>query len=140
MAKSWGIQDLAKHFFIIAGEEAGPKSNKMGGIWNVIDGEAHALATLFNSDTLESKDERKILVVGPYYGHRGADWNGGLNQITNMGEFGPLNIDAELQKSLEFLEKSGIKVFTGEKRVGKTRIAYLQFQTSDFGKILTTYM
>ena len=140
MAKNWGIQDLAKHFFIIAGEEAGPKSNKMGGIWNVIDGEAHALATLFNSDTLESKDEKKILVVGPYYGHRGADWNRGLNRITNMEEFGPLSIDAELQKSLESLEKSGIKVFTGEKRVGKTRIVYLQFQTSDFGKILTTYM
>jgi hypothetical protein len=30
-----------------------------------------------------------------------------------------------------FLEKSGIKVFTGEKKVGKTGIGYLQF--SDFG-------
>ena len=98
------------------------------------------LATLFNSGTLESKDEKEILVVGPYYGYRGADWNRGLNRITNMEEFSPLNIDGELQRSLEFLEKSGIKVFTGEKLVGKTRIGYLQFQTSDFGKILTTYM
>jgi len=57
-----------------------------------------------------------------------------------MEEFVSLNLDEELQKSLEFLEKSGIMVFTGEKRVGKTIISYLQFQTSDFGKILTTYM
>jgi glycosyltransferase involved in cell wall biosynthesis len=140
LQKNWGIQDLAKHFFIIAGEEAGPKSNKMGGIWNVIDGEAHTLATILNSETLESQDEKVILVAGPYYGHRGADWNRGLNRITNMGEFGPLNIDGELQKSLDSLEMSGIKVFTGEKLVGKKRIGYLQFQTSDFGKILTTYM
>ena len=87
-----------------------------------------------------TKDEKEILVAGPYYGHRGADWNRGLNRITNMEEFGPLNIDGELQKSLESLEKSGIKVFTGEKLVGKTRIGYLQFQTSDFGKIRSTYM
>ena len=131
---------MGNHYFIITGEEAGPKSNKMGGIWNVIDGEAHTLATLFNSSTLQSKDEAKILVVGPYYGHSGADWNRGLNRITNMEEFGPLSIDVKLQKSIELLEKSGIKVFTGEKRVGKTRISYLQFQTSYFGKILTTYM
>lgn len=131
---------MENHYSIIAGEEAGPRSNKMGGIWNVIDGEAHALATLFNSGTVKSKNEKKILVVGPYYGHRGADWNRGLNRITNMEELAPLNIDAELQKSLEFLEKSGIKVFTGEKKVGKTGIGYLQLQTSDFGKIITTYM
>ena len=37
-----------------------------------------------------------------------------------MEEFSPLNIDGELQRSLESLEKSGIKVFTGEKMVGKT--------------------
>ena len=70
---------------------------------------------------LETKEEKEILVAGPYYGHRGADWNRGLNRITSMEEFGPLNIDGELQKSLESLEKSGIKVFTGEKLVGKTQ-------------------
>ena len=138
--KNLGDSDLANHFFIIAGEEAGPKSNKMGGIWNVIDGEAHTLATLFNSGKLETKDEIEILVAGPYYGHRGADWNRGLNRITSMEEFDPLNIDGELQRSLESLENSGIKVFTGEKCVGNTRIGYLQFQTSDFGKIRSTYM
>src|SRR5208283_4281192 len=70
----------------------------------------------------------------------GADWNRELNRITDIGEFNPLHIDGELQQSLELLENSGIKVFTGEKQIGKTRVCYLQFQTCDFGKILTTYM
>ena len=131
---------MGKHFIIIAGEEAGPKSNKMGGIWNVIHEEAYTLASLFDSGTLDTKEEKEILVAGPYYGHRGADWNRGLNRITEMGEFSPLNIGRELQRSLESLEKSGIKVFTGSKLVGKTKIGYLQFQTSDFGKIRSTYM
>ena len=131
---------MGKHFVIIAGEEAGPKSNKMGGIWNVIHEEAHTLAVLLDSGTLDTKEEKEILVAGPYYGHRGADWNRGLNRITYMGELSSLSIGGELQKSLEALEKSGIKIFTGEKLVGKTKIGYLQFQTSDFGKIRSTYM
>jgi glycosyltransferase involved in cell wall biosynthesis len=131
---------VGKNFVIIAGEEAGPKSNKMGGIWNVIHEEAHTLAALFDSGTLDTKEEKEILVAGPYYGHRGADWNRGLNRITSMEEFSPLHIGGVLQKSLESLEKSGIKVFTGEKPIGKNRVGYLQFQTSDFGKIRSTYM
>jgi glycosyltransferase involved in cell wall biosynthesis len=131
---------MGKQFIIIAGEEAGPISNKMGGIWNVIHGEAITLASLFDSGKLEGKDETEILVAGPYYGYRGADWNRGLNRITSMAGLTPLNIDGELRRSLESLENSGIKVFTGEKCVGKKRIAYLQFQTSDFGNILSTYM
>ncbi len=112
----------------------------MGGIWNVINEEAHTLAALFNSGTLETKEETQILVVGPYYGHMGADWNRGLNRITNMGEFGALKIGGELRKSLESLESSGLKVFTGEKVVRKTKIAYLQFETYNFSKITSTYM
>jgi len=131
---------LGKHFVIIAGEEAGPKSNKMGGIWNVIHEEAQTLAALFDSGKLDTKEDKEILVVGPYYAHRGADWNRGLNRITDMGEFDSLNPGEELQKSLESLEKSGIKVFTGSKFVGKKKIGYLQFQTSDFGKIRSMYL
>ncbi len=130
---------MANNFFIIAGEEAGPKSNKMGGIWNVIHGEATTLAALFDSGKLETKDETEILVAGPYYGYRGADWNRGLGRITSMEGFSPLNIDGELRRSLKSLENSGIKAFTGEKYVGNKRIGYLQFQTSDFGKIRSTY-
>jgi glycosyltransferase involved in cell wall biosynthesis len=131
---------LGKHFVVIAGEEAGPKSNKMGGIWNVIHEEAYTLAALLDSGTLDAREEKEILVAGPYYGHRGADWNRGLNRITDLEGFSPLNPGEELQKSLETFEKSGIKVFTGSKLVGKTKIGYLQFQTSDFGKIHSTYM
>ncbi len=140
MEKSWEDQDLEKHFIVIAGEEAGPKSNKMGGIWNVIHEEAQTLAVLFDSGKLDKKEGTEILVVGPYYAHIGADWNRGLNRITHMEEFEPLNPGEELKKSLEALEKSGIKVFTGSKLIGKMKISYLQFQTSDFGKIRTMYM
>jgi glycosyltransferase involved in cell wall biosynthesis len=131
---------LGKHFVIIAGEEAGPKSNKMGGIWNVIYEEAQTLASLFDSGQLDTKEDKEILVAGPYYAHMGADWNRGLNRITDMEEFDSLNPGEELRKSLESLENSGIKVFTGGKFVGKTKIGYLQFQTSDFGKILSMYL
>lgn len=130
---------MGKHFVIIAGEEAGPKSNKMGGIWNVIHEEAQTLAALFDSGQLDTKEDKEILIVGPYYAHRGADWNRGLNRITEMKEFDSLNPGEELQKSLESLENSGIKVFTGSKFVGRTKIGYLQFQTSDFGKIRSIY-
>jgi hypothetical protein len=102
---------LANHFVIIAGEEAGPNSNKMCGIWNVIDGESTTLATLIDSSKLETKDETEILVAGPYYGYRGADWNQGLSRITSMEGLSPLIIDGELQRSLESLKNSGIKVF-----------------------------
>ena len=68
---------MGKHFVIIAGEEAGPKSNKMGGIWNVIREEAQTLAALFGSGQLDTKEDKEILVAGPYYAHRGADWNRG---------------------------------------------------------------
>lgn len=130
---------MGKHFVIIAGEEAGPKSNKMGGIWNVIHEEAQTLAALFDSGQLDTKEDKEILVAGPYYAHRGADWNRGLNRITDMEEFDSLNPGEELRKSLESLEKSGINVFTGGKFVGRTKIGYLQFQTSDFGKIRSVY-
>ncbi|HIH75312.1 MAG TPA: glycosyltransferase family 4 protein [Methanosarcina sp.] len=131
---------MANHFIIIAGEEAGPASNKMGGIWNVINEEAHTLAALFDSGKLKAKENTEILVAGPYFGYRGADWNRGLNRITDMDGLDPLSVDGDLQKSLKVLENEGIKVFTGEETIGKTRIGYLQFQTSDFGKIRSSYM
>lgn len=125
---------------MIAGEEAGPASNKMGGIWNVINEEAHTLAALFDSGKLKAKEKTEILIAGPYFGHRGADWNRGLNRITDMEGFAPLSVDGELEKSLKALENEGVKIFTGEEKIGETRIGYLQFQTSDFGKIRSSYM
>ncbi len=112
----------------------------MGGIWNVIHEEAHTLAALFDSGKLKEKENAEILIAGPYFGHRGADWNRGLNRITNMDRLAPLSASGELEKSLKALENEGIKVFTGEEMVGKTMIGYLQFHTSDFGKIRSSYM
>jgi glycosyltransferase involved in cell wall biosynthesis len=131
---------LGNHFIMIAGEEAGPVSNKMGGIWNVIHEEAHTLAALFDSGKLKAKENTEILVAGPYFGHRGADWNRGLNRITNMNGLAPLSVDGDLEKSLKAIENEGMKVFTGEEFVGETRIGYLQFQTLDFGKIRSSFM
>ncbi len=136
---TWGDSGLGNNFVIIAGEEAGPKSNKMGGIWNVIDAEAHTLASLFDSGELKEEEKPQILVAGPYYGHRGADWNRGLNRITDMGGLDSLSVDGKILESLEDLENAGINVFTGEKQVGKTKLAYLQFQTDNFGTIRTKY-
>lgn len=130
---------MGNHYIMIAGEEAGPASNKMGGIWNVIDEEAHTLAALFDSGKLKAKENAEILIAGPYFGHIGADWNRGLNRVTNMDGLAPLSLDGELEKSLKALENEGIKIFTGEEMVGETRIGYLQFQTSDFGKIRSSY-
>lgn len=130
---------MADHYIIIAGEEAGPKSNKMCGIWDVINDEAHTLAALFDSGKLQTKEETEILVAGPYYGRRGADWNTGLNRITSMEELNPLSLNGELRKSLESLENSGIKIFTGEEFVGDMRLGYLQFRISDFGRISSSY-
>jgi len=131
---------LGDNFVIIAGEEAGPKSNKMGGIWNVIHEEAHTLASLFDSGGLKGQDEEEaenpdILLAGPYYGHRGADWNRGLNRITDMEGLDPLSIDGKLKKALKTLENEGVNIFTGEKKVGKTKVGYLQFQTDNFGRV-----
>ncbi|MFY1111527.1 MAG: glycosyltransferase family 4 protein [Methanosarcinaceae archaeon] len=130
---------MGNNFVIIAGEEAGPKSNKMGGIWNVINAEAHTLASLFDSGALKEEEKPQILIAGPYYGHWGADWNRGLNRITDMGGLNSLSVDGKLLKSLEAFENAGINVFTGEKQIGKTKLVYLQFQTDNFGIIRTVH-
>ncbi|MCD4822450.1 MAG: hypothetical protein K8R11_10385 [Methanococcoides sp.] len=55
---------MGKKWLIIAGEEAEPKSNKMGGIWDVIDAEATTLASLVNSgDTDEDKFSSSRIVL-----------------------------------------------------------------------------
>ena len=66
---------IERKWIVVAGEEAGPKSNKMGGIWNVIDAEAMTLASLFNSGEIKEENMPIIIVAGPYYGHCGSDLN-----------------------------------------------------------------
>jgi len=145
-SKSYPKQQLAlnfenyseKNYIILAGEEGGPSSNKMGGIWNVIDAEARTLATLLNSGNKPCPISQ-ILVVGPYYGYRGADWNKGLNRISDLEEFEPFQPDEIVSRALKILHEEGINVFTGEKKVEELKIGYLMFQTDNFGRVRTTY-
>ena len=130
---------LERKWIILAGEEAGPKSNKMGGIWNVIDAEAMTLASLFDSGAIKENNNPLILVAGPYYGHSGSDWNKGLNRITDMSEFEEFDIDGELMAAIDAVKISGIEIITGVRKVGSVKIGYLLFKTNDFNKIMTEY-
>jgi len=130
---------LERKWIILAGEEAGPKSNKMGGIWNVIDAEAMTLASLFDSGAIKEDDNPRILVAGPYYGHSGADWNKGLNRITDMSEFEEFDLNGELKAATDAVKIGGIDIITGVRKVGETKIGYLMFKTNNFGKITTDY-
>lgn len=62
---------------VLAGEEAGPRSNKLGGIWNVIDAEAKNLVRIADDD---------IIVAGPYFERLGQDWSPN-NRITDISGF-----------------------------------------------------
>ncbi len=130
---------LERKWIILAGEEAGPKSNKMGGIWNVIDAEAMTLASLFDLGVIKEDDNPRIIVAGPYYGHSGADWNKGLNRITDMSDFEDFDLDGELTAAIDAVKIEGIEIITGVRKVGKTKIGYLMFKTNNFGKITTDY-
>lgn len=107
-------------YIIIAGEEAGPVSNKLGGIWSVIDAEARNLAKI-------SSDE--IIVAGPYFDRLGQDWSP-KSRITDLTGFEPVD-DGRL---LEVLDRTGIDYRAikreGVKREGsKEGIKYVLFNT-----------
>ncbi len=73
---------MIERWIIIAGEEGGPPSNKLGGIWNVIDAESQTLAKLASVGVVDKN--LKILVAGPYYPTPGSDWNGGKSRVTDL--------------------------------------------------------
>lgn len=127
-------------WIIIAGEEAGPKSNKMGGIWNVIDAEATNLALLIASGKIrEAIHDIKIIVAGPYYGYSGADWNAGLNRITDLKGFQELEVNELLKNAISALQRYGISIKTGSRKIGNIDIGYLLFDTSKYDSITTYY-
>ncbi|MFQ6071349.1 MAG: glycosyltransferase [Methanosarcinales archaeon] len=127
-------------WIIIAGEEAGPKSNKMGGIWNVIDAEATNLALLIASGKIrEAIHDIKIIVAGPYYGYSGADWNAGLNRITDLKGFQKLEGNKLLKATIDSLQRYGISIKTGSRKIGNIDIGYLLFDTSKYDSITTYY-
>ncbi|MEA1984908.1 MAG: glycogen synthase [Euryarchaeota archaeon] len=126
---------MKQNWIILAGEEAGPGSNKMGGIWNVIDAQATTLASLINSRTIKEINLPKILVVGPYYGHSDADWNKGLDRITDMGELKDRDIDDELSAVIDAVKMSGIEIKCGIRKIEDVEIVYLMFDTENFGNV-----
>jgi len=126
-------------WIVLAGEEAGPKSNKMGGIWNVIDAEAVTLAELISSGKIDADKNTKILVCGPYYGYSGADWHKSLNRITDVSNMEPLDISGDFATSLKIIENEGIKVVTGSRKVQGVEIGYLLFDTTKCDTVITEY-
>lgn len=130
---------IGQNWIILAGEEAGPVSNKMGGIWNVIDSEAVTMARLLDSGDIPQVNKTSIIVAGPYYGFSGADWNTGLDRITDLSDYGEVETDGDLESTLSELGKTGIKFKMGSRMVGNTEIIYLLFDTSMFNTITTIY-
>jgi len=88
-------------FIILAGEEAGPKSNKLGGIWNVIHAEATNLVKIA---------EEEIIVCGPYFGILGQDWSPN-NRKTDISDMEPI----ENRDILEAMEQCVTDCYGGRK-------------------------
>ncbi|WP_440952197.1 glycosyltransferase [Methanococcoides sp. FTZ1] len=130
---------IERKCIIIAGEEAGPKSNKMGGIWNVIDEEVKTLAEMLEDGTIEEENTPQIFVAGSYYGYSGSDWNKGLNRITDMSEFEEFEPDEELSMIIDELEEKGVEVIAGAKHIKGIEIIYLMFKTNDFCRKVVEY-
>lgn len=130
---------LESKCIIIAGEEAGPRSNKMGGIWNVIDAEAKNLAGLISKGIVDEETTPSIIVAGPYYGHSGSDWNKGLNRITDMSSFEEVEPEGELFETIEELKRRGIESFVGIEMIKGVKIIHLMFKTDDFCRVSREY-
>jgi hypothetical protein len=119
---------MIERWIALAGEEAGPVSNKMGGIWNVVDAEATTLARLVSKGSIESG--LKVLVLGPNYPTSGSDWNTGRNRVTDLSGFEKLKMGPELDSVLTRLSSLGIESITGQRTVDGVPIGYVLFNTS----------
>jgi glycosyltransferase involved in cell wall biosynthesis len=119
---------MIDRWIALAGEEAGPASNKMGGIWNVVDAEAAMLAQLASKGTIESG--LKILVLGPDFPTSGSDWNTGKNRVTDLSGYEKLKLAPELDSILADLRTSGIETVTGQRTVEGIPIGYVLFNTN----------
>ncbi len=72
-------------FIVIASEEAGPKSNKLGGVWNVVDAEARKMAEIAGEE---------IILAGPLFERLGQDWSP-KNRITETSFEGTVPPEVE---------------------------------------------
>jgi len=118
---------MIERWIVLAAEEAGPASNKMGGIWNVVDAEAVTLARLAARGKIESG--LHILVAGPNYPASGSDWNTGKNRVTDLSGWEALQPGEELKGVLASLNASGIEAATAQRIVEGVPIAYVLFNT-----------
>ncbi|MCK9565245.1 MAG: glycogen synthase [Methanothrix sp.] len=119
---------MIERWIVLAAEEAGPVSNKMGGIWNVVDAEAVMLARLVARGGIESG--LHILVAGPNYPTSGGDWNTGRNRVTDLTGLDKLERGPELEAVLAALNASGIETVTGQRKVEGISIGYVLFNTN----------
>ncbi len=119
---------MIERWIILAGEEGGPSSNKLGGIWNVIDAESETLAKLASEGAIDK--DLKILVTGPYYPTPGSDWNGGKNRVTDISGFEKLNMGPELSSVLSSLKSEGVEAVTVQRTVKGIPIGYILFNTT----------
>jgi hypothetical protein len=119
---------MIERWIVLAAEEAGPVSNKMGGIWNVVDAQAVMLARLVARGDIESG--LHILVAGPNYPTSGSDWNTGKNRVTDLTGFEKLDMGQELDKVLGELNASGIETVTGQRTQEGIPIGYVLFNTN----------
>ncbi|VVB72716.1 Glycogen synthase [uncultured archaeon] len=129
---------MIERWIALAGEEAGPVSNKMGGIWNVIDAEATEMAKLVARKKIA--DDIRILVLGPNYPTSGMDWNAGKNRITDLSAFDKLNSSPELDRALLDLKALGIESVTGQRVVDGIPIGYVLFQTNYYQSHMVRWM
>lgn len=128
---------MIQRWIVLAGEEAGPASNKMGGIWNVIDAESHTMAQLIADGSLE--DGVGILVAGPYYKTQGSDWNRGKARVTDISGYDQMNLGPEVASALASLTSSGIDVVTCQETVNGVPIGYLLFPTDNYQSRMTRW-
>ena len=119
---------MIERWIVLAAEEAGPVSNKMGGIWNVVDAEAVMLARLVARGDVEGG--MHILVAGPNYPASGSDWNTGRNRVTDLSGLEKLENGPELEAVLAALNASGIEAITGKRMVEGVPIIYVLFNTN----------
>ncbi|MDD1749000.1 MAG: glycogen synthase [Methanothrix sp.] len=125
---------MIERWIVLAAEEAGPSSNKMGGIWNVVDAEAVTLARLAAQGEVERG--LHILVAGPNYPTSGSDWNTGKNRVTDLTGLDKLEMGQQLQSVLAALNSSGIETVTGQRMIEGVPIGYVLFNTNYYQSLM----
>jgi hypothetical protein len=128
---------MISRWIILAGEEGGPYSNKMGGIWNVIDAESQTLARLIGEGKIDKN--LRILVAGPFYPTLGSDWNKGKNRVTDISGYEKLNMGPDLDLAISSLKEKGIEVVTCQRKVKDNSIGYLLFNTNYYQSRITRW-